>query len=108
MEYLKNSIKEYLNYNNEIKNNPLNKFVPVEQNYYDIIRNNFLKCIVLITNLSIYCNNIRLKIKDILFDNIISIQNVLKTYDKDNREDKWISYVNKNITHLSKIINMKN
>ena len=108
VEYLKNSIKEYLNYYNEIKNNPLNKFVPVEQNYYDIIRNNFLKCIVLITNLSIYSYNIRLKIKDIFIDNIISIQNVLKTYDKNNREDKWISYVNKNITHLSKIINMKN
>ena len=108
VEYLKNSIKDYLNYFSEIQNNPLNKFVPLDQNYYNIIRNNFLKCIVLITNLSIYCNNLRLKIKDIFIDNIISIQNLLKTYDKNNKEDKWISHINKNITHLLKIINMKN
>lgn len=106
VDYIKCNIKDYLNYYTEIKNNPLNKFVSVDQNYYDTIKNNFLKCIVLITNLSIYCSNLRIKIKEVFIDNIISIQNIFKNYEKNNKEDKWISYTNRNISHLSKIINI--
>ena len=102
-------IKDYLNYYNEIKN-PLNKFVSVDQNYYDIVRNNFIKTIILITKLSIYCTNLRLKIKEIFLDNILIIKNLFQNNDKNknNKEDKFISFANKNISILIEIINTKN
>ena len=107
IDYIKSNINDYLKYYNEIKNNPLNNFVPIEQNYYDIIRNTFLKNIILITNLSIYCSNLRIKIKEIFMDNIINIQNIFKNNekkDKNKKEDKYISFINKNISLLSKLL----
>ena len=106
--YLNMNIKDYLNYYNEIKN-PLNKFVSVDQNYYDLIKNNFIKTIVLITNLSIYCTNLRLKIKEIFFDNILIIKNLFQNNDKnkDKKEDKFISFANKNVLLLIEMINTK-
>ena len=111
VEYIKNSFKDYFNYYNEIKNNPLNKFVQVDQNYYDNIRKNFTKSIIFISNLSICCSNLRIKVKDIFLDDIINIQNIFKNNDKkekNNKDDKWISFINKNISLLLNIINMKN
>ena len=107
IDYIKSNINDYLKYYNEIKNNPLNNFVPIDQNYYDIIRNTFLKNIILITNLSIYCSNLRIKIKEIFMDNIINIQNIFKNNekkDKNKKEDKYISFINKNISLLSKLL----
>ena len=107
IDYIKNNINDYLKYYNEIKNNPLNNFVPIDQNYYDIIRNTFIKNIILITNLSIYCSNLRIKIKEIFKDNIIYIQNIFKNNekkDKNKKEDKYISFINKNISLLSKLL----
>ena len=111
VEYIKNSFKDYFNYYNEIKNNPLNKFVQVDQNYYDNIKKNFTKSIIFISNLSICCSNLRIKVKDIFLDDIINIQNIFKNNDKkekNNKDDKWISFINKNISLLLNIINMKN
>lgn len=108
VNYLNMNIKDYLDYYNEIKN-PLNKFVSVDQNYYDMIKNNFIKTIVLITNLSIYCTNLRLKIKEIFLDNIIIIKNIFQNNDKnkDKKEDKFISFANKNVLLLFEMINTK-
>ena len=106
--YLNMNIKDYLNYYNEIKN-PLNKFVSVDQNYYDLIKSNFIKTIVLITNLSIYCTNLRLKIKEIFLENILIIKNLFQNNEKNknNKEDKYISFANKNISLLIEMINTK-
>ena len=111
VDYLKMNINEFLKYYSEIQNNPLNKFMSVDQNYYNIIRNNFIKNIVFITNLSIYCSNLRIKIKEIFGDNILNIQNIIKysnKKDKNNKEEKYISFINRNISTLSNIINIKN
>ena len=108
VDYIKNNINEYLKYYNEMQNNPLNKFISVDQNYYNIIRNNFIKNIVFITNLSIYSSNLRIKMKEIFADTILNIQNIIKypdKKDKNNKEDKYFSYINRNISTLSKIIN---
>ena len=105
--YIKNSFSDYLKYCNEIKNNPLNKFVSVDQNYYDIINNNFIKSIVLITNLCIYCSNLRKIIKDNFMENLIVFQNSFKNFekkDKGKKEDKYISFLNKNISLLLKLL----
>ena len=107
IDYIKNNINDYLKYYGEIKNNPLNNFVPIDQNYYDIIRNNFLKNIIFISDLSIYCSNLRIKIKEIFKDNIINIQNIFKNNEKkaiNKKEDKYISLINKNISILSKFL----
>ena len=109
VDYIKNNINEYLKYYNEMQNNPLNKFISVDQNYYNIIRNNFIKNIVFITNLSIYSSNLRIKMKEIFADTILNIQNIIKypdKKDKNNKEDKYFSYINRNISTLSKIINI--
>ena len=105
--YIKNNLNDYLKYYNEIKNNPLNKFVSIDQKYYDTNNNNFIKCIVLITNLCIYCANLRMKIKDSFMENIMNIQNSFKNIDKkdnDKKEDKYISFISKNISTLLKLI----
>ena len=105
--YIKNNFNDYLKYYSEIKNNPLNKFVSIDQKYYDSNNNNFIKCIVLITNLCIYCANLRMKIKDSFMENIMNIQNSFKNIDKkDNgkKEDKYISFISKNISTLLKLI----
>ena len=108
INYLKKNINDFLKYYSEIKNNPLNKFVSIEQNYYDTIQNNFLKSIVLITNLAIYCSNLRIKIKDTFLETIKDIQNNIKNInnkkDKNQKEDKYISFINKNISLLSKLL----
>jgi hypothetical protein len=105
--YIKNNLNDYLKYYNEIKNNPLNKFVSIDQKYYDTNNNNFIKCIVLITNLCIYCANLRMKIKDSFMENIMNIQNSFKNIDKKvngKKEDKYISFISKNISTLLKLI----
>ena len=104
--YIKNNFNDYLKYYNEIKNNPLNKFVSVDQNYYDIINNIFIKSIVFITNLCIYCTNLRSKIKESFMENIINIQKSFKNLEKNKnkKEDKITSFINKNITLLLKLL----
>ena len=106
VDCLKCNINDYLKYYSEMKSNPLNKFVQIDQNYYNNLKSNFIKTIVFITNLSIYCNNLKIKIKDIFSDSIINMQNIFLNNEKKdkNNKDKYIPFINKNISLLSKLL----
>ena len=69
---------------------------------YDNIKNNFVKTIIFITNVSIHCNNLRNKIRDEFMENINDIKNILK--NKNNKEDIIINLIKRNISILTKII----
>ena len=104
--YLKRNIKGFINFFEENKF-PMND---IDDNFENI-KNNFLKSIILITNLSIHCPNLRNKIKEMFSDNISDIQNLMrKTFNKRNEylENKFVNYINRNVSILSRIINIKN
>ena len=94
--YLKNNIEEF-NSLFEERRISLN-----DEN--EIIKNNFVKTIILITNISIYCPSLINKIKDDFMESINNIKNIMNV----KKEDKIIKLINKNISILSKIINIKN
>ena len=94
--YLKNNIEEF-NSLFEERRISLN-----DEN--EIIKNNFVKTIILITNISIYCPSLINKIKDDFMESINNIKNIMNV----KKEDKIIKLVNKNISILSKIIYIKN
>ena len=104
--YLKKYIREFLVYFEENKF-PMNN---IDDNFENI-KNNFLKSIILITNLSIHCPNLRNKIKEIFADNINDVQNIMRnTFNKKNEylENKFVKFINRNVSILSRIINIKN
>ena len=90
--YLKNNIEEF-NSLFEERRISLN-----DEN--EIIKNNFVKTIILITNISIYCPSLINKIKDDFMESINNIKNIMNV----KKEDKIIKLINKNISILSKII----
>ena len=94
--YLKNNIEEF-NSLFEERRISLN-----DEN--EIIKNNFVKTIILITNISIYCPSLINKIKDDFMESINNIKNIMNV----KKEDKIIKLINKNISILSKIIYIKN
>jgi hypothetical protein len=104
--YLKKNIREFIVFFEENKF-PMNN---IDDNFENM-KNNFLKSIILITNLSIHCPNLRNKIKEIFTDNINDVQNIMRnTFNKKNEylENKFVNFINRNISILSRIINIKN
>ena len=100
--YLKHNIKEFTEKKLSIE---------IENENNDNIKNNFLKSIILITNLSICCPNLRNKIRDSFIDDINNIQNILRlktNKSNNNEENKYFYLINRNISILSRIINIKN
>ena len=103
--YLKKNFNEFLNFFEE------SKFPFNDTDNFENIKNNALKSVILITNLSIHCPNVRNKIKDSFMNNISEIQNIMKKkFNKRNEhfEKKFSDLINKNISILSRIINIKN
>ena len=101
--YLKKNIKEFIVFFEENKF-PINNI----DDDFENIKNNFLKSIILITNLSIHCPNLRNKIKEIFTDNINDVQNIMRnTFNKKNEflENKFVNFINRNVSILSRIIN---
>ena len=104
--YLKKNIREFIVFFEENKF-PMNN---IDDNFENI-KNNFLKSIILITNLSIHCPNLRNKIKEIFADNINDVKNIMRnTFNKKNEylENKFVNFINRNVSFLSRIINIKN
>ena len=104
--YLKKNIREFVVFFEENKF-PMNN---IDDNFENM-KNNFLKSIILITNLSIHCPNLRNKIKEIFGDNINDVQNIMRnTFNKKNEylENKFVNFINRNVSILSRIINIKN
>ena len=100
--YLKHNIKEFTEKKLSIE---------IENENNDNIKNNFLKSIILITNLSICCPNLRNKIRNSFMDDINNIQNILRlktNKSNNNEENKYFYLINRNISILSRIINIKN
>ena len=103
--YLKNNIKEFLDFFGE------NKYPNIEyDNNYERIKIKFIKSIVLITNLSILYPNLRNIIKDMFINDINGIQNIIgnKINNKEYLGIKFVNLINNNISILSRIINIKN
>ena len=99
--YLKNNL-------NEFKEKTL--LIDDENDNIDKTKNKFLKSIILLTNLSIKCPNLRNKIKESFMDNINNIQNIMKKINKNDeyKENKFVNLISRNISILSRIINIKN
>ena len=103
--YLKNNIKEFLDFFGE------NKYPNIEyDDNYERIKIKFIKSIVLITNLSILYPNLRNIIKDMFINDINGIQNIIgnKINNKEYLGIKFVNLINNNISILSRIINIKN
>ena len=95
--FLKSNLQEFICYLQEKDSYNLDDYN---------IKNNCAKIIILITNLSIYCNELRNKIKETFMKDIINIKSLIKNnQNKKNKKDDYLYILlNKNISILSKII----